>query len=498
MITLNKNTMNIKYYLNKNIILLFVIAVICIQCKEDSKEKPIDRYALVTRHNIEWDELAGQIPLGNGEFCFNVDGTGLQTFGGNTMAHWAWHSFPLPDDVTQDQIPATGTFQQGRNTGPDVFPEGKMHIRKWMFDNPHSFNLGRFRLINKDGQSLVPEQIDDLSRTMDLWTGIQTSTFKVDGQFVEVKSCVNPSMDLISVEINSPLLEEGKLGIGVDFPYPDIQKNKPWVGDFKQTKGNITKLLNDKEKDNSADFKRELDDVNYYTSLNWSDGCNLKLPVEEEPNTWRLDVNGVSELKFTCAFSSKRLDGELPDVSMTEEASKEYWPAFWKGGGAIDLSKSKDPRWKELERRIVLSQYLTAVQSAGSFPPAEIGLMGIDSWRGQFHMEMIWWHLAHYALWDRWEMADSALTIYKRFTPTAKALAEQLGYKGLKWQKSSGPEGRTAPWEGNQVLIWKQPHPIFFAVLDYRLHPNPETLEKWAEIIEGTAEHMADYPEYTI
>jgi hypothetical protein len=78
--------------------------------------------------------------------------------------------------------------------------------------------------------------------------------------------------------------------------------------------------------------------------------------------------------------------------------------------------------------------------------------------------------------------------------PAAKALAAQLGYRGLKWPKSVGPEGRSAPWYGNQVLLWKQPHPIFFAELDYRLHPTLATLEKWADIIHGTAEHMADYP----
>ena len=59
----------------------------------------IDRQALVTRHNIAWNEATGQIPLGNGEFCFNADGTGLQTFGGNSMSHWGWHSFPLPEGV---------------------------------------------------------------------------------------------------------------------------------------------------------------------------------------------------------------------------------------------------------------------------------------------------------------------------------------------------------------------------------------------------------------
>ena len=73
---------------------------------------------------------------------------------------------------------------------------------------------------------------------------------------------------------------------------------------------------------------------------------------------------------------------------------------------------------------------------------------------------MTWWHLAHYALWDRWDLADKALGCYRRFTPAARQLATQLGYKGLKWQKSVGPKGRSAPWVGNQVLLWKQPHPI--------------------------------------
>jgi len=46
----------------------------------------------------------------------------------------------------------------------------------------------------------------------------------------------------------------------------------------------------------------------------------------------------------------------------------------------------------------------------------------------------------------------------------------------------------------NQVLLWKQPHPLFFTELDYRLHPTRATLEKWSALVEGTAEHMADYP----
>jgi len=459
-----------------------------------SEDKPIDRYALVTRHNIEWNELEGQIPLGNGEFCFNTDGTGLQTFGGNTMSHWGWHSFPLPEGITPEQIPATGTFQQGRNTGPDVFPKDKSTIRQYMFDNPHIFNLGRIRFTKRNGLELVPEDINDLSRSLDLWTGMLNSEFTLNGQPVHVATCVNPNSDMVSVQVESPLLESGELAITIDFPYPNLERYEPWVGDFEQPGKHKTILHNGKQDEHQADFQRQVDSTNYFTSVTWSAGGELKPISSDNPHAWQLITKGVNSLEFTCAFSDAPIMDSIPDFVETSTACKLHWPEFWRSGGAIDLSESTDPRWKELERRIVLSQYLTAVQSAGSFPPAEGGLMGIGPWRGQFHMEMIWWHTAHYALWDRMELADSELSIYQRFIPTARALAEQLGYEGLKWQKSASPGGRTAPWVGNQVLLWKQPHPIFFAELEYRLHPTQKTLDKWADIIDGTANNMADYP----
>ena len=113
----------------------------------------VDRQALVRRHNITWNQVAGRLPLGNGEFCFGADGTGLQTFAGNSMSHWGWHSFPLPEGWTPDRVPATGTFQKGRNVGADNFPPGTGAIRTWMFDNPHIMNLGRLRLMRRQGRA---------------------------------------------------------------------------------------------------------------------------------------------------------------------------------------------------------------------------------------------------------------------------------------------------------------------------------------------------------
>jgi len=43
-------------------------------------------------------------------------------------------------------------------------------------------------------------------------------------------------------------------------------------------------------------------------------------------------------------------------------------------------------------------------------------------------------------------------------------------------------------------LLWKEPHPIFFAHLEYQCRPTKATLDKWADVVEGTADNMASVP----
>ena len=62
---------------------------------------PIDRHALVTRHNPTITAIDPSAPfmVGNGNFAFTADITGLQTFQDRysalvplmTQAQWAWH-----------------------------------------------------------------------------------------------------------------------------------------------------------------------------------------------------------------------------------------------------------------------------------------------------------------------------------------------------------------------------------------------------------------------
>lgn len=161
-----------------------VTALILASSVAFAAEAPIDRHALVTRHNIEWNDLRGEIPIGNGEFCFNADATGLQTFGGSTMSHWAWHSAPLPPGCAALDVPVTGTIEHGRITGPMRGASGRGELDGWMFRNPHPINLARLRLVRSNGEALKPDELGKSSIGYDLWTGLHSARYEVDGQLV--------------------------------------------------------------------------------------------------------------------------------------------------------------------------------------------------------------------------------------------------------------------------------------------------------------------------
>lgn len=528
-------------------------------------KKSIDRRALVTRHDINWPSLDGQIPLGNGNFAFNADGTGLETVGGNTMSQWCWHNFPLPPGVTQNDIRPWATPDHGRLRGLTTTPPEA--IFNWERDNPQPLNLGRIGFISQEGERLTGADVHVDARHLELWTGLLTSHFTYLGQPVVVQTCVDPKSDTVAVHVESPLLRDGRLQVMLDFPAP-VQNVGAWVGDFSRAAGHQTTLV--RQTDARLELHRTIDDARYKVVLNGR-GFAANRPVAIQPeiesarygadgggwtnvtaqvagslhdhgavtannalcgdpalgfpkhleikyrlngkerikslsenDTWNIGTSphqfiltpdtGTNSIDLTCHFGTHAADAVVTDFENIKTACASSWPAFWKSGGAIDLSRSSDPRWMELERRIVLSQYELAAQSAGDNPPAECGLTGTDPWHAKWHFEMIWWHLAHDALWNRWSMAEKALTIYQRISPVARAIAKNFHYRGLMWPKSTGPNGYNDGWPPEMALLWKEPHPIFFAELDYRLHPTEATLDKWKDVVFGTADFMADYP----
>lgn len=449
----------------------------------------IDRHALVSRHNVVLTKFDSERPpqVGNGEFAFGMDTTGMQTFAPfNTMSHWGWHTSAAPAGVADFAGQVWDTH--GRPVRYPMPDPARPAVSEWLAANPHRINLGRVRMVltRKDGQAGTPSDVTATKQTLDLWTGLVTSRFVFEGVPVSVKTACDPSVDQVGFFVESPLIAAGRLKVSIECPGNNPLAFANFVGDWEHT-GKLDVVA---EHPHGIELLRNLDDDDYLVNVDWRQATG-KLVADST----RFEVSPQgSTLSLVVGFSQRRKVQESVAPAVLA-ASRKAWPRFWSTGGAVDLSGSTDPRWKELERRIVLSQYLMRVNEAGSLPPQESGLVN-NGWFGRFHMEMYWWHAAHLALWGRWSELDRSLSIYTKLLPKARALAKSQGYAGARWPKCIGPNLVEWPHEIHALLAWQQPHPIFFAELDYRAHPSKATLAKWRDVVESTADFMATYAFY--
>ena len=457
----------------------------------------IDRAALVSRHNLTLRKLDPLSPLslGNGEFAFTADITGLQTFPQEyektmplcTMSQWGWHTKPLPVGLDPTAFRLTQYDTHGRNVGYQTRAEGQTELYNWLRENPHRLHLGRIglRLLRTDHREALVTDISDVEQTLELWSGSITSRFKIQSVPVIVRTSVHPDLDLLAVTIESGLIEQGRLWVRFAFPYgsPDMQ-----AADWDQPDRHQTTFV--RGKGQRLEFRRALDRDEYFVAIDYAGRAGL---VTERAHTFLLTpAQETSRMEFVVAFRRRPSQESLPNATATLTASAEHWKRFWTQGAAVELAESKDKRALELERRVVLSQYLTAIQCAGSLPPQETGLT-VNSWYGKFHLEMHWWHGAHFALWNRLPLFEKSLGWYESILPAARALAQSQGYAGARWPKMVGPEGRDSPSPIGPLLIWQQPHPIFYAELCYRARGDRHTLERYSAIVFESARFMASY-----
>lgn len=119
--------------------------------------KWIDRYGLVTRHNVHLTKPDPLTPLsvGNGEFCFTADITGLQSFPEyyadgmylSTQSQWGWHT--TPDTGTHDPKDATARYEVDGRQVPYLSGEGSQRGylpgATWLRANPHRQTLEHYR-----------------------------------------------------------------------------------------------------------------------------------------------------------------------------------------------------------------------------------------------------------------------------------------------------------------------------------------------------------------
>src|SRR5262245_37505661 len=238
---------------------------------------PIDRAALVRRHDPVSRQVDPLSPLsvGNGEFAFTADVTGLQTFPEFyeqatplcTMSQWGWHRAPLPAGLDPKALRLVQFYTHGRQVGYAVSAEGQNELYNWWRENPHRLHLGRVALRltkSDDGEARIAD-ITDIEQRLDLWAGVLTSRFKFEGKPVTVRTAVHPAFDLLAVSIESPLIAEGRLAARFAFPYgsPSMQ-----AADWKQPEEHKTELV--EQRANRAELRRKLDADQYGAAINWN------------------------------------------------------------------------------------------------------------------------------------------------------------------------------------------------------------------------------------
>jgi hypothetical protein len=462
----------------------------------------INRKALVQRHtvvNTKMDTLAS-LTAGNGIFAFTVDATGLQSFPDyyakgvplGTQSEWGWHSFPNTKNYKEEEGLKTYNLN-GRDVKYMVQwnnPEQHKNAANYFRQNLHRLHLANIGLeITKtDGTLYKPEDVKNIHQTLDMWAGEIHSKFTVENIPVEVITYCHQHQDAVGVKINSPLIEKGKIKIRFRLPYP----TGSWgdVGNSFANDDKHSSILKESSH-NSAAITHEIDTTAYRLNLQWSSRADIS---KKQDHYFTLSPYGAASFSLSCQFSALQKNNQL-SFTQIQSNSHTQWQQFWQSGGAIDFNGSTDERAKELERRIILSQYLTKVNCGGSNPPQETGLT-YNSWFGKPHMEMHWWHAVHFALWGRLDILEKQMSWYNRAAPIAKSIAQRQGYEGLRWQKMTDNDGREVPSSIGAFLIWQQPHYIYFTELIYRQKNNPQTLNKYKDFVFATADFMASFARY--
>ena len=245
----------------------------------------IDRHALVTRHNVTLTAPDPLTPLsvGNGEFAFNTDITGLQTFPEYhqqgtplcTQSQWGWHALPNPEgytvanalenyEVDGRQVP----YASGGGSGRGYSPAGL-----WLRGNPHRLHLGRIglKLTTLDGTSARIEDLRNTVQTLDLWEGLLSSRFEFDGRPVRVQTVCHPTRDFLAIRIESPLLSDKRLSVSMAFPYgkADWRDAADWDHPDRHT-------TEHQIRDRAVDLTRTLDADRYYVRTTWSAGGQIR------------------------------------------------------------------------------------------------------------------------------------------------------------------------------------------------------------------------------
>lgn len=490
----------------------------------------VDRRRLVRRHNpvLTAAHPTGVLTVGNGDVALTVDITGLQTFPAfhelepdphrvagtgidglpeqrvrvfdvddfqiplRTQSSWAWYRTRTTREFDRDETvtrydtargPVPYYDRMGLQRAGDEIAE-EFAAGAWFHYNPRRAHLGRLVLTPPAG---APQLIDIAAMTdpraeLDLWSGRVRAEYSIGGEAVTVTTVAHPEQDAFAVKLESPLLLSG-WGIAWTF---DTQPDDLAPFELPLAESTTWTRLDPAR----WTARRRVETMSYGVEISTSG----ELGRQGEHSVVATAVAESLEVVVSLHAEDRGAEHLPPSYGQVVRAAEAWWEDHWSNGIAVSFAGSDDERAGELERRVVLSQYLTAVNSAGSTPPAETGLT-YNTWTGKFHLEMHWWHAAHFALWGRGHLIERSLDWYHGALDAARATASWQGYRGVRWPKQTDPSAAESPSNIGVFLVWQQPHIIHLLELLRQEGRGMEFLRAHYPLVQETAEFMVDFVE---
>ena len=264
-----------------------LVALALAACHPTTEQEAIDREALVTRNNpvLAAADTLASLSVGNGEFAFTADVTGLQTFPESykngvplgTQSQWGWHSFANPENYKPADALKEYDFGRGHK---ELYscqfkePGRQKSASDWLRKNPHRLHLG---IIGLEVPDAFLADVTAIDQKLDMWNGEISSRFTLGGQTYDVKTVCHPERDLVATTVTSP----AHTGIKLHFPYPtgghcDDACN--WDANDKHR----TEIV--RQDAQHALLKRTLDATTYYVNLTWEGQAELEpLGTAEKP-----------------------------------------------------------------------------------------------------------------------------------------------------------------------------------------------------------------------
>lgn len=488
---MNSSTSRFNYF--------FTIAFVFLIFTTNTQANPetINRQKIVSAFSpqLKTVDMSSPFTVGNGKFAFTADITGFQSFGDEyfaagfpleTKSRWAWHT---KTGETHNLAEANEEYD-AYNRKVKFPTKTNTPAAEWLRQNPHDLPLGRISLL-LDGKKLDTKKITNIQQQLDLWTGKLNSRYSLDEKEISVESAAHAQRDLVGFNIESPLNKTARLSMQFAFPrgYDFAVKNTPnmdWLHEDQHS------TLIRSQTQQQLVLERKVDDEIFTVIIHWRGNANVK---QHSAHQFELTPTAKNNhFEFTVEY----IDGTHKKANALNykdiiQSAKKYWKDYWQSGAFVDLSRSTNPHIKtqaqELQRRIVLSQYLLATQARANIPAQETGLTS-SSWYGKFHTEMTWLSNSHWILWNRSESAKPILDWYLQHLNIGRDIAKQRGLEGARWPKMVGPEGRESPG-GNPLIIWNQPQPIHLAEMLFQKNNDIKILARYGLVVEETARAMS-------